>query len=245
MSPVDTTVSFTLAWTSVRPDRARGRAWIVALLLGLMLFGLPVAHSREPELQQFGLQRTTEALYLSARLGLGASSAVQEALSKGVPLYFVWQADVYRKRWYWTNKRVASTSRVLRLAYQPLTRRWRLSVSSEPGANGGGASLQYALHQNHDDLDTALASISRMTRWQVASAAQLDEDEDHVLDWRFRLDLSLLPRPFQIGVSNQSDWDMDIERRLDVPNRIEPEKRPDATPTGGSASEAEPTEAAR
>ena len=41
-------------------------------------------------------------------------------LLRGVPLYFVWQADVYRKRWYWTDKRVASAVRTLRLAYQPL-----------------------------------------------------------------------------------------------------------------------------
>ncbi|MDP2418719.1 MAG: DUF4390 domain-containing protein, partial [Hydrogenophaga sp.] len=114
--------------------------------LGLAWLMLTPALAYEPEILQMGVQRTPEAVYLSARLKLVPAAAVEDALLKGVPLYFAWQADVYRQRWYWSNKRVATAVRTLRIAYQPLTRRWRVSLSTDTGG-ATGAGLQYALHQ--------------------------------------------------------------------------------------------------
>lgn len=210
-------------WTSARPEPVRGHAvgvpvWLRWLALGLLWWALGAAPAlaREPELQQFQLRRTADAVQLTVRLGLELTPAVEDVLHRGVPLYFVWQAEVFRERWYWTNKRVSRATRVLRLAYQPLTRRWRLSVSNEVGG-GAGASLPYALHQNHDSLETALASISRMTHWTVANSVQMADGGSHLVEWRFRLDPSLLPRPFQLGIANQEDWVIDIRREVEIP----------------------------
>ncbi len=196
------------------------------LLAGLVaaagMLALPAA-AAEPELQQQALQRSADGLFLSARLSLSPSPAVEEALLKGVPLYFVWQADVLRDRWYWTDKRVASATRTWRLAYQPLTRRWRLSLSTEAGGGHGGTGLQYALHQNFDSLSEALASVGRVARWKLADANRLDADSDERVEWSFRLDLGLLPRPFQIGMANQPEWVIELQRRIDVPRPSEPE----------------------
>lgn len=193
------------------------------LAVALLLAALCIwpARAYEPETQQLALQRSAEALYLSARLKLVPGAGVEDALLKGVPLYFVWSADVYRQRWYWADKRVASTVRTLRLAYQPLTRRWRLSLSNEAGGSTG-AGLQYALHQNFDTLAGALASVGRVARWRIADAARLEEDERHRVEWAFRLDLTLLPRPFQIGMVNQPEWLMQTSRVMRVPDQAEP-----------------------
>lgn len=183
----------------------------------------------EPEIVQMSVQRTHEAVYLSARLKLEPSAAVEDALMKGVPLYFAWQADVVRQRWYWTDQRVSTAMRTLRLAYQPLTRRWRLSLSND--ASGvTGAGLQYALHQNFDSLAEALAGIGRVSRWKVADAARLQADDKHRVEWRFRLDLSLLPRPFQIGMSNQPEWDIAVQKVLAIPAQAEPEAHSEPAP---------------
>lgn len=255
MRQVDTTVSFTPASTRPALDQplnaarpwARACRWGV-LAAGCLLWlfaGLPV-HAKEPVVQQIGLQRSADALYLSVRLELAPTHAVEDALLKGVPLYFVWQADVYRDRWYWTDKRVASAVRTLRLAYQPLTRRWRLSLSNDPPADSGRAGLQYALHQNFDSLPEALAGVSRVARWKVADAHQLQEGSDQRVEVDFRLDLSLLPRPFQIGMANQPEWLIEVRRRVDVPARAEPEPEsaPDASPAIGDAASA-PSDADR
>ena len=200
--------------------------WACLLVLSLWA---PAQAQPVPVLQE-ELLRTSEAVYLTARLNLVPGALVEDALLKGVPLYFAWRADVIRPRWYWTNKRVASASRTLRLAYQPLTRRWRVSLSNETGAASGGAGLQYALHQNYDSLADALAGVARVSRWKIADAARLPVDERHRVEFSFRLDLSLLPRPFQIGLGNQPGWTIEVLDRIDVPNRIEPASAPASAP---------------
>lgn len=192
-----------------------------------LLFGaLAPVQAQKPQVFQLNLQRTPEALYLSGRMEIFPDQVVEEALLKSVPLYFVWQADVYRERWYWTDRRVASVTRTLRLAFQPLTRRWRVSLSNDAAVNAGGAGLQYALHQNYDSLADALAGVARVTRWKIADAARLPTDADHRVEFAFRLDLSLLPRPFQIGLGNQPGWTIEVRDQILVPNRVEPERAP-------------------
>lgn len=228
MNRVDTTASSTPAWTRRGPDRAAPRTgcwgWWLALLLWVGLSG--AVWAREPEIRQQEVQRVADGVQLSVRLELEPSPPLEDALLKGVPVYFVWQADVVRERWYWTNKRIGSVSRTLRLAYQPLTRRWRVSLSSDASVKPTG--LQYALHQNFDSLADALASVSRLASWPVVEPGKLEDDVPYVLQWRFGLDLSLLPRPFQIGVSGQPGWDVEVERRLEVPARNDAEAPPPA-----------------
>ncbi|WP_342130133.1 DUF4390 domain-containing protein [Hydrogenophaga sp. OTU3427] len=210
------------AWTSPPPER--GTVWrclarwcregllSLWLVLGGLAWAIDTARADDaPAEPAVAVQRTAEGLFITARLPLALGAAVEDALFKAVPLYFVYQADVYEPRWYWTDKRIASTTRTLRLAYQPLTRRWRLSVGT--GAPSS-ANQSYALHQNFDTLAEALGALGRLARWRVADGGRLENDERYTVDFRFRLDLSLLPRPFQIGMATQPDWNIDIQRRL-------------------------------
>lgn len=242
MFQVDTTDSFTPASTRSRPERSGHagthgvrngwRLWVLACLLALQ--ALAPARAAEPAVEQMALQRTSEGLFLSARVALEPSPAVEDALLKGVPLYFVWEAVVMRDRWYWTDKRIASVLRTWRLAYQPLTRRWRLSLSTDPVPGAGASGLQYALHQNFDNLPEALASVGRVARWKVADARQAANGADQRVEFSFRLDLSLLPRPFQIGMANQPEWVIEVQRELDVPRQIEPDPVADDAATNAA-----------
>lgn len=172
---------------------------------------------------QWQLQHNEQGLLLSARLAVTLSPSIEDALKKGLPLFFVWQADVLKERWYWRDRRIASSYRTLRLAYQPLTRRWRVSLheASYPVAAN---ELQYALHQNHDTLAEALAGVTRVANWRLGPP-QPDAD-DRRIELRFKLDLTLLPRPWQIGMANQADWA--IEEQLTI--------RVDAWQPGGKPS---------
>ena len=225
MFPVDTTVFITPA--STRPDLEvarcatvpgwwRASVWLVLLVCSVVFWG--AAFARSPTVLQNELQRDTDSLNLSARVDLVAPPPVQDALLKGIPMYFVWRAEVYRDRWYWYDKRVSTQVRTLRLAYQPLTRRWRLSVASDPAAPSGAGGLRYALHQNFDELDDVLAVIGRVVAWPIADTAHMDRSDRFRVEWSFRLELSLLPRPFQIGMANDPDWTIGVERGLDAPS---------------------------
>jgi hypothetical protein len=78
---------------------------------------------------------------------------VEDALLKGIPMFFVVEADIYRDRWYWTDPRVASAARTIRLAYQPLTRRWRVNIAS--GLITSSSGLRATLNQNYETLSEA------------------------------------------------------------------------------------------
>jgi Domain of unknown function (DUF4390) len=232
MNRVDTTAFSTHALTRRCPEpaaprpvgRAWGRWWTALVFVLLWVLLAAPARALEPEVRQHELRRLADGAQLSVRLTLEPSPAVEDALLKGVPIYFAWQADIVRERWYWTDKRISSATRTLRLAYQPLTRRWRVSQSTDGGASASG--LQYALHQNFDSLNEALAGISRVATWQIAEPGRLEEGVKYLAQWRFRLDLSLLPRPFQIGVANQPGWLVEVDRTLDVPARNETDGAP-------------------
>ena len=184
---------------------------MLAAACWLCLLALAPAHAKEPDVQQMTLQRTGEGLYLSARLALEPTPAVEDALLKGVPLYFVWQADVYRDRWYWTDLRVASAARTLRLAYLPLTGRWRVNIVS--GLITSSSGLRATLSQNYETLPEALSAIQRVAHWKIADASEVQPGEPYTLNLNFWLDLSQLPRPFQIGVAGQRDWTISAQVR--------------------------------
>ncbi|MEX1166031.1 MAG: DUF4390 domain-containing protein [Hydrogenophaga sp.] len=211
-----------------------------ACLMALALFVNTTAFAGEPVIVSSALQRSSQGLQLSVRLGLQATPAVEQALIKGVPMYFVWRADLIRDRWYWTDKRETSATRTLRLAYQPLTRRWRLSVATEGEGAGGAPSLSYALHQTFDNISEALAVVGRVSNWRVAESHHLS-DSDLRVEWRFELALNLLPRPFQLGMANNPDWVIAVRHRIDVPPHNEPEEEAAASlpPSKPAAAPAE------
>ena len=120
-------------------------------------------------------------------------------------MVFLAEADVVRQRWFWTDKKLASAQRHMRLAFQPLTRRWRLNVASGPMTNN---SLGLALNLNFDSMEEALSTLLRISAWKIADAGVIDPDATLRVDFRFSLDMNQLPRPFQIGAFGQSDWNI-------------------------------------
>ena len=177
--------------------------WLLGCALALLLAGTSAAAA---DIRQLRTERTEDGIYLSAVVHFDLPAVVEDALLKGIPAFFVIEADLYRDRWYWSNPRIASAARTLRLAYQPLTRRWRVSIV--PGLISSSGGLRATLSQNYDTLPEALSAIQRVGRWKIAEPAELEPEAAYLLDLNFRLDLSQLPRPFQIGVAGQRDWTM-------------------------------------
>lgn len=179
-----------------------GWSCLRACLLFLFCVAMPAWSQVNPaEVTQMYVERTDEGILLSATVRFDLPEVVQDALAKGIPMYFVAEAAIYRDRWYWYDKRVAFATRHMRLAYQPLTRRWRLQVSPTPIGNSG-----IVLGQMFDSQEEALAAVQRISRWRIADSSEVDPDATHNIDFRFRLDVSQLPRPFQIGAVGEAEW---------------------------------------
>ncbi len=163
------------------------------------------------EITQLRVERADEGVLLSANIKFDLPGVIDDALAKGIPMFFVAEAVLFRDRWYWYDKQMAAAERHMRLSYQPLTRRWRLVVSPTPIGNSG-----LALGQTFDTREEALAAVQRISHWKIADAADIDRDERYNVDFRFRLDVSQLPRPFQIGAVGQADWNISVMRNQRV-----------------------------
>lgn len=171
------------------------------------------------EIAPMRLERTDDGVFLSTSVKFELPAVVEDALQKGIPMYFVGETELLRGRWYWYDKQVAVTVRHMRLSYQPLTRRWRLHVAPGAISNTG---LGVTLGQNFDSMEEALTTIQRISRWKVADAADLEPDVRYSVEFRFRLDVAQLPRPFQIGAVGQPDWRIAASRT----QRLSPEITP-------------------
>ena len=79
---------------------------------------------------------------LNATFEFEVPQALEEAVQKGIAVYFNIEFELFRKRWYWFDRKVSSSTLTYRLSYSPLTRQYRL-------ARGG-------LSQSIDSLEEAL-----------------------------------------------------------------------------------------
>ena len=158
--------------------------------------------SRGGELARLLAQYDDEGLTLSYEVRFDLHRDVEQMLSKGIAVVFVAQAEVYEKRWYWTDRHIATATRRWRLAYQPLTRQWRLHFD--------GFSRHYSR------LSEAMEVIRIGSRWLIAEDLGEANAADCHVDFLFQIDASELPRPLQIGLSDQTDWALQIERRVSV-----------------------------
>ena len=198
----------TRGWTSAFDGGGAVLQGLLAALLAVVL-AAAAPPARAMEVSNLSVDRTAEGVFLSAQVRLELPPLLDDALQKGIPLHFVAEAVILRERWYWTDKEVASTSRHLRLAFHPLTRRWRLQVSDAPIVQPGSV-----LGQTFDTREEALTAIERIFGWKIAEPGQVEADGRHLVTLRFRVDQSQLPRPFQIGALGQGETGLLATRSL-------------------------------
>jgi hypothetical protein len=187
------------------------RACLTLLLVGaLVTVPTPVAADERIGVMAAALDLNSDngnGLVLNATFEFELPQALEEAIQKGIALYFNIEFELYRKRWYWLDRRIASSTLVYRLSYSPLTRKYRL-------ARGG-------LSQSFESLDEALALLKTVRGWKVADRGILAQREDHEGQIRMRLDVSQLPKPFQVNAITSREWSLASDwREVPVPPEL-------------------------
>lgn len=201
------TASILHFWKSARLELAVLLIWGCLLCASSKLAMAAGPDGAGAEVTQLQIDRTVDGVFVSAAVSFELPAVVEDALLKGIPMVFVAEVDIFRNRWYWYDKRTVSAERHMRLSYQPLTRRWRLNLASGQITPN---SLGLALNQTFDSLPDAMAAVRRVSRWKIADAGDIEPDQRYSIEFRYRLDVSQLPRPFQIGVLGQSDWTISL-----------------------------------
>lgn len=166
-----------------------------SILIFLLL--LPVlAWAAEIEIANPQIVAGDDGYVVSADFKFELTPRLEEAVTKGVVLYFVVEFEMTRGRWYWFDEKLVSRSQTHSLSYHALTRQYRLST--------GG------LHQSFSSLSDALAVLSRLRRWTVIEKGDklIQPGDSYSSALRMRLDFNQLPKPFQISALGNKDWNL-------------------------------------
>jgi hypothetical protein len=191
------------------PDFRRGRfrlligaarrlgGWLLALIL------LPtMVWAAEIEVANPQLQATEEGYVLSADFKFELNPRLEEAVTKGVVLHLVADFELTKARWYWFDEKLTTRSQTYRLSYHALTRQYRLST--------GG------LHQSFTTLSEAVQVLARLRNWVVVERGDkgVRPGENYDAALRLRLDVTQLPRPFQISALGNKDWSLGSDWKI-------------------------------
>ena len=133
---------------------------------------------------------------LSARYGINLNFVVQQALTRGIPLYFVGEFLLTRSRWYWLDEEIFQGEQTIKLSYNVLTRQYRISRG--------------ALFQNFASFEDALNILSRQSSAAIP-AELMKKDGNYMAAVRLRLDTAQLPKLLQVNALTGKDWDLNSD----------------------------------
>ena len=102
--------------------------------------------------------------------------------------------DLMRSRWYWLDEKVAEWSITYRVSYSPLTRQYR--VASGP------------LGQTFESLGDVERFIGRVSPRAVVRVDALVKGVRYEASLRLRLDVTQLPKPFQVNALALREWQL-------------------------------------
>ena len=166
------------------------------LFLFLMVLGIfsTTVSAEGIKIKSFELEKVDNDWLLNAAFQIELSPGLEDAVQKGVVLYFQTEFDLMRSRWYWFDEKSVLAQRQTRLSYQPLTQQYRIA------SEGFTFSAQ--------TMSEALQAVGSIGGWRVIEGAQLDPGKSYTASMRMSLDLSRLPKPFQVNALNNREWNV-------------------------------------
>jgi hypothetical protein len=179
--------SFMHCWKKIR-------LWLGLVLLLLSSGALAVTEGIQ--IKSAELRLADDVYYLQAQMLVTPNPTMEEALRKGVSLYFVTEFELKRSRWYWLNEEMATYSRVSRLSYNALLRQYVVS-----GVNIHAHSV--------DKLEDALLVLGEVSGVPIITRNELTQQVIYSAKLTMRLDTTQLPKPLQINALATGKWDLE------------------------------------
>jgi hypothetical protein len=166
---------------------------LTTLTLASAFVPLPAQANDGIEITRANLETTEEGYKLAASFSFELNQGLLDAITRGVPLYFTTEVQLTRPRWYWFDEKTVTASQTIRITHNVLTHQYHAAVS-------GGLQLSFR------SLDDALSLVRQPNRWVVAEKDELKPGEVYNVAMRMGLDVTRLPKPFQVHALNSSDW---------------------------------------
>ena len=181
----------------LRIDRAPvppRRRFLCALAVLLVVCTPTPGAADEIPVTSASLRVEDDEVLLTADFNVSLTPALEQALDKGIPLYFTVEFELLRARPFWFPDKVAEWSITYRVSYSSLTRQYR--VASGP------------LGQTFESLDDVERFIGRVAARPVAKASDLVKDATYEGAVRMKLDVNQLPKPFQVNALASREWQL-------------------------------------
>lgn len=169
--------------------------------LAALLLVAPFGHAGSIEPQKAVAQFIENRIEISSRFSITLSPLLEQALQNGLTLPFEFEFILTRPRLYaWAyqiSSGFASTETTTqRLAYQALTKQYRVSY--------GGLTRYFS------SLNEALSALGIISGWHILPDSNIAHDYTSFAGKiRLRLDLSQLPKPYQMTAIGQPEWHLD------------------------------------
>jgi hypothetical protein len=188
-------MTFATLLSSLFPTVRGGARFITLLRQGLIVAFLSIcslASADGIDVRTTSIEPTDDGWQLQADFDIQFSPRLEEAVNRGVPLYFIVEFEISRPRWYWFDEKPVQQAQTYKISYTPLLRQYRLTVGS--------------LYQNFTRLEEVTRVLSRVRGWHVADRESLKKDVTYQAAVRMRLDTAQLPKPFQVNAIASRDW---------------------------------------
>ena len=193
------------------PERENVRRFVLAAAAAGTLLVSSAALAAEATLMRAQLTRDepgeSPGLFLAASYEFDLPQPLREALQRGIALYFRHDFQLRQERWYWLDRTLEERHFFVRLSYDPLTQRYRVSY--------GGLS------QNFDTYEQALPLVKNIRRWRVGPSDVIRDPNDYTAEVRFSLDASKLPKPMQVTTAGADEWTLTSEwTPIEIPPEV-------------------------
>jgi hypothetical protein len=184
------TVSFTPC--CAKPDAAaRWLLWL--LLVGVLAFALPALAADKTAVRQAAIRAVPQGYVLDAETDIVLNRTLEDALGRGINLYFRFELELSRPINWWLDDAIAEPERKLRIYYHLLLRRYVVE--------SGYVTRTTAT------LGEALSLLGRIKDWQVLERGALVPGRRYDARLRLRLDTTQLPKALAIGGASDQ-WEL-------------------------------------
>ena len=169
------------------------KQFTLCVLIALSLFSV-AASAEGIKLKTADLERVDNDWLLNATFKIELTPGLEDAVQKGIVLYFQTEFELTRSRWYWFDEKPVLARRLTRLSYQPMTQQYR--IASEGFTFSAKTMFE------------ALQAVGSIGGWKVIDGNQVDPSKSYTAALRMTLDLSKLPKPFQVNALNNREWNV-------------------------------------
>lgn len=178
------------------------------LIFFLLILWLPVTvtQAKGIQIKSVSMAAVGQGYEISIDSEIALNATLEQVLEKGIVLYFVTKFSLDDSRWYWLYDEVARGKLRVGLRYYALTRQYHLNHPS--------------FSQSFNTLAEALQALGQLRDYPLIVKSDLKSDVDYNASLRIWLDLTRMPKPFQVEALGSRKWDLSsdkLEWRMKLP----------------------------